>query len=85
MTRGKIILKIIFYLICIFICLITIIGAFLGAKEIIREDKKKYKNRCIQNELFYRENKEFIKQNKKCAVINNEPYIYENGNLVRAY
>ena len=43
------------------------------------------RTKCIQNELYYKENKDYIKQNKKCAIINNEPYIYNNGNLERAY
>ena len=43
------------------------------------------RTKCIQNELFYRENKDYVKQNKKCAIINNEPYIYNNVNLERAY
>ena len=66
--------------------LITMItNAFLTLVKMNDEREEFRKTKCIQNELFYKENKDYIKQNKKCAIINNEPYIYNNGNLERAY
>ncbi len=84
--------KIISYVIRIIGCfimlgvLITMItNAFLTLVKMNDEREEFRKTKCIQNELFYKENKDYIKQNKKCAIINNEPYIYNNGNLERAY
>ena len=68
------------------IVLITVVtfGFTITVKKI--EEREEYrKTKCIQNELYYKENKDYVKQNKKCAIINNEPYIYNNGNLERAY
>ena len=56
-----------------------------GIEERLKNKENFQRTKCIQNELFYKENKDYIKQNKKCAIINNEPYIYNNGNLERAY
>ena len=42
---------------------------------------KKVPFKCVENNL-YRDNKyELVNQNQKCAVINDEVYIYENENL----
>ena len=56
-----------------------------GIEERLKNNENFQRTKCIQNELFYRENKDYVKQNKKCAIINNEPYIYNNVNLERAY
>ena len=68
------------------IVLITVVsfGFTITVKKI--EEREEYrKTKCIQNELYYKENKDYVKQNKKCVIIDNEPYIYNNGNLERAY
>ena len=68
------------------IVLITVVtfGFTITVKKI--EEREEYrKTKCIQNELYYKENKDYVKQNKKCAIIDNEPYIYNNRNLERAY
>ena len=79
-------IKIIITLI-ILIFLPFIIGNLLlsGIEKRLKNAEDFQRTKCIQNELFYKENKDYIKQNKKCSIINDEPYIYNNGNLERAY
>ena len=74
-------------MIVIIMFLLFIIGNLLldGIEERLKNNENFQRTKCIQNELFYRENKDYVKQNKKCAIINNEPYIYNNVNLERAY
>lgn len=42
------------------------------------------RTKCINNELFYKKHykdKNYIKQNQKCTVVEGKIYIYENGDL----
>ena len=57
---------------------------FLGLKisiQGIRDRQRRDNIKCIENNLYIRKNREFINQNKKCHIIDETIYIYENGNL----
>ena len=82
MTNSRKIIEFLF--LSVVIITMAIFGLTIRVKKI-KEGEEYKKTKCIQNELFYKENKDYVKQNKKCAIINNEPYIYNNGNLERAY
>ena len=82
MTNSRKIIEFLF--LSVVIITMAIFGLTIRVKKI-KEGEEYKKTKCIQNELFYKENKDYIKQNKKCAIIDNEPYIYNNGNLERAY
>ena len=79
------VIEIIIFFIVLGVVIALVIVAFLAVVKRNDEYEESRKTKCIQNELFYKENKDYIKQNKKCAIIDNEPYIYNNGNLERAY
>lgn len=79
-------IKIIIVIIVLMFLPFIIVNLLLNRiEERLKNNENFQRTKCIQNELFYRENKDYVKQNKKCAIINNEPYIYNNGNLERAY
>ena len=82
MTNSRKIIEFLF--LSVVIITMAIFGLTIRVKKI-KEGEEYKKTKCIQNELFYKENKDYVKQNKKCAIINNEPYIYNNVNLERAY
>lgn len=82
MTNSRKIIEFLF--LSVVIITMAIFGLTIRVKKI-KEGEEYKKTKCIQNELFYKENKDYVKQNKKCAIIDNEPYIYNNGNLERAY
>lgn len=67
---------------------IVIVIALIFSVKILdkkyTEDDFFRRTKCINNELFYKndyKDRDYINQNRKCAVINDEVYIYENGNL----
>ena len=74
----------------ILIAEIMIIAAFIIAGLIIlvrknekmdREMELRRAVKCVGNNLYIKKDKSFINQNKKCQIIDDCVYIYENDNL----